>query len=231
MATLAEDYAFGRDGIASFEAALEGTGASIVTQEFVPLGTTDYTASAERMFAALKDQPGRKVMHLAGGVLAGRITHLVLNDIGPEIPAPALERIIKYVGEPPVFPTIPEFEKRLREVYKPFGPNSEEYWLRMTDTSARRLSDGMVTAHYDPKVVWQFADNENELPIWNAYINIRAKTWLTRGVTSDILPLSVAKEMRGRGPEPEFYEFDDCGHAPTFTTKGAIKLLDGFWRS
>lgn len=170
-------------------------------------------------------------MHLAGSVLAGRITHLVLNDIGPEIPAPALERIIKYVGEPPKFHAVPEFENWLREVYKPFGPNSEEYWRRMTDTSARRLSNGMVTAHYDPKVVWQFTDNQHELPMWEAYDNIRAKTWLTRGVSSDILPLSVTKEMRERGPKPEFYEFNDCGHAPTFTTPDANKLLEAFWGS
>lgn len=167
-------------------------------------------------------------MHLAGGALADRITHLVLNDIGPEIPAPALDRIIKYVGEPPVFNTVLEFEKWLREVYKPFGPNSEEYWRRMTDTSARRLPDGTVTAHYDPKVVWQFTHSEDELPIWKAYDNIRAKTWLTRGISSDILPEAVASEMRARGPQPEFHEFGDCGHAPTFTTRDAIELLGAF---
>jgi branched-chain amino acid transport system substrate-binding protein len=36
VATLAEDYAFGRDGIAAFKAALEGTGATIVAEEYVP---------------------------------------------------------------------------------------------------------------------------------------------------------------------------------------------------
>lgn len=62
VATLAQDYAFGRDGIAAFKAAIEGTGTTIVAEEYVPTDTTDYTAVAERMFAALKDQPGRKVI-------------------------------------------------------------------------------------------------------------------------------------------------------------------------
>ncbi|UYN99895.1 MAG: substrate-binding domain-containing protein [Devosia sp.] len=62
VATLAQDYAFGRDGVAAFKAALEGTGANLVAEEYVPQQTTDFTATIERLFNALKDQPGRKVI-------------------------------------------------------------------------------------------------------------------------------------------------------------------------
>lgn len=62
IATLAEDYAFGKDGIAAFKKALEGTGATVVGEEYVPQKTTDYTATVERLFTALKDKPGRKVI-------------------------------------------------------------------------------------------------------------------------------------------------------------------------
>ncbi|WP_175581634.1 substrate-binding domain-containing protein [Pseudooceanicola sp. HF7] len=69
VATLAEDYAFGRDGIEAFKSALEGTGATVVTEEYVPQGTADFTAATERMFNALKDIEGRKVIlvYIAGG--------------------------------------------------------------------------------------------------------------------------------------------------------------------
>lgn len=69
VATLAEDYAFGRDGIIAFKTALEGSGATVVDEEYVPQGTTDFTAATERMFNALKDKPGRKVIliYVAGG--------------------------------------------------------------------------------------------------------------------------------------------------------------------
>ncbi|MDP7149876.1 MAG: substrate-binding domain-containing protein [Paracoccaceae bacterium] len=69
VATLAEDYAFGRDGIAAFKDALDGSGATVVTEEYIPQGTTDFTAPTERMFNALKDKPGRKVIliYVAGG--------------------------------------------------------------------------------------------------------------------------------------------------------------------
>lgn len=62
VATLAEDYAFGKDGIAAFKQALEGTGATVVAEEYVPQKTTDYTATVERLFNALKDKQGRKVV-------------------------------------------------------------------------------------------------------------------------------------------------------------------------
>jgi branched-chain amino acid transport system substrate-binding protein len=69
VATLAEDYAFGRDGITAFKSALDGSGATVVTEEYIPQGTTDFTAAAERMFNALKDKEGRKVIliYVAGG--------------------------------------------------------------------------------------------------------------------------------------------------------------------
>jgi branched-chain amino acid transport system substrate-binding protein len=53
IATLAQDYAFGRDGVAAFKAALKGTGAQLVYEEYAPPATTDFTAPAQRIFDAL----------------------------------------------------------------------------------------------------------------------------------------------------------------------------------
>ncbi len=62
LATLAQDYAFGHDGINAVKAALKGTGAHVVDEEYVPFKTTDFTATIQRMIDALKDKPGRKVI-------------------------------------------------------------------------------------------------------------------------------------------------------------------------
>jgi branched-chain amino acid transport system substrate-binding protein len=69
IATLAQDYAFGRDGVKAFKEALAGTGAEIVHEEYAPQQATDFTAPAERLFNALKDRKGRKVIFIiwAGG--------------------------------------------------------------------------------------------------------------------------------------------------------------------
>ncbi len=64
IATLAQDYAFGKDFVAAFKEAIAGTGAQIVHEEYAPVRATDFTASTERIFNALKDKPGRKILFL-----------------------------------------------------------------------------------------------------------------------------------------------------------------------
>ncbi len=62
VATLAQDYAFGKDGIAALKAALGAIrpNVKVVAEEYAPQNTTDFTAYAQRLFDALKDKPGRK---------------------------------------------------------------------------------------------------------------------------------------------------------------------------
>ena len=69
IATLGQDYAFGRDGVAAFKEALAKTGATLAAEEYVPTTTTDFTAAGQRLFDALKDKPGRKIIWViwAGG--------------------------------------------------------------------------------------------------------------------------------------------------------------------
>ncbi len=62
IATLAQDYAFGRDGVKAFKDALKK--AKIVHEEYLPTSTTDFTAGAQRLIDALKDQPGRKIIFI-----------------------------------------------------------------------------------------------------------------------------------------------------------------------
>jgi branched-chain amino acid transport system substrate-binding protein len=62
IATLAQDYAFGRDGVAAFKEALAKTGATLVAEEYAPMNTTDFTGVGQRLFDALKDKPGKKII-------------------------------------------------------------------------------------------------------------------------------------------------------------------------
>ncbi|WP_296443949.1 substrate-binding domain-containing protein [Rhodoferax sp. UBA5149] len=67
IATLAQDSAFGRDGVKAFKEAIKK--AKLVHEEYLPPATTDFTAGAQRLIDKLKDQPGRKVIFIiwAGG--------------------------------------------------------------------------------------------------------------------------------------------------------------------
>ena len=61
---VALDTAFGRDGVAAFKEALGGVRpkAKIVAEEYAAGNTADFTPFAERLFNALKDKPGRKII-------------------------------------------------------------------------------------------------------------------------------------------------------------------------
>ncbi|MFY8118311.1 MAG: alpha/beta fold hydrolase, partial [Roseateles sp.] len=77
-----------------------------------------------KLATALVDQLGLQQFHWVGtsmggaiGTLAaatslrGRIRRLVLNDNGPELAAPAIERIRSYAGQPAAFDTVSELEQ------------------------------------------------------------------------------------------------------------------------
>jgi branched-chain amino acid transport system substrate-binding protein len=88
VATLAQDYAFGRDGIAAFKEALAGTPAELVHEEYAPTDTTDFTAYAERIFNAMKDVEGEKrlfIIWAGGGNPMGKIQAMDPSRFGIEL--------------------------------------------------------------------------------------------------------------------------------------------------
>lgn len=56
VSTIAQDYAFGRDGVAAYKEAMEAEGGKIVHEEYLPTDATDFTAAAQRLFDSLKDR-------------------------------------------------------------------------------------------------------------------------------------------------------------------------------
>ena len=87
IATLAQDYAFGRDGIAAFREALATQGIELVHEEYAPTDTTDFTAAGERIFNAMKDLDGPKklfVIWAGGGNPLGKINAMDPGRFGIE---------------------------------------------------------------------------------------------------------------------------------------------------
>ncbi|SPF79858.1 alpha/beta fold hydrolase [Pseudoprimorskyibacter insulae] len=166
-------------------------------------------------------------MRMASGPLAERLRCLIINDIGPEIPQEAIDRILTYAGNLPVFDQMSEAEQWLRQVYAPFGPADEAFWTRMVRTSIRRKDDGRLTLHYDPQIITLFSASAHELHTWDRWDRITLPTHLIQGKTSDILPDATALRMTQTGPRPALSVFDDCGHAPTMSRPSDIALVRG----
>ncbi|MCH8617835.1 substrate-binding domain-containing protein [Undibacterium sp. TS12] len=83
IAFLAQDYAFGRDGVKAAKEALATVGAKakIVHEEYAAQNTTDFTAAAQRIFDVLKDKPEPRVLQI---IWAGPNPMNKLADMKPE---------------------------------------------------------------------------------------------------------------------------------------------------
>ncbi|MXU66658.1 alpha/beta fold hydrolase [Oceanomicrobium pacificus] len=167
-------------------------------------------------------------IRLAAGPLADRIGALVINDIGPELPADAIGRIADYVGAPPVVDHVSDLEAWLRQSYAPFGTNSAAFWRRMADTSVRRCDNGQVTVHYDPAIVRQLHLHPQDYRLWPEFERVTARMLLLRGVSSDLLPVEMADRMEAVRPDMARVEMDGFGHAPTLARSADHRLVREF---
>ena len=84
LAAIAQDYAFGRDGVSAYKVAAEKLGAKMVHEEYAPMAQTDHTSSVQRIIDALKDKPGEKYVFV---VWAGK---------NPPIEQMAVMKVEKY---------------------------------------------------------------------------------------------------------------------------------------
>lgn len=85
IGTLAQDNAFGRDGVTAFRQALKQ--ARIVHEEYLPPATSDFTAGAQRLIDKLKDHAGRRIIFIswAGSGNPFKIADLDLTRYGIEV--------------------------------------------------------------------------------------------------------------------------------------------------
>ncbi|MEK8032150.1 alpha/beta hydrolase [Ideonella sp. DXS29W] len=183
-----------------------------------------------QQFAWLGTSMGGAIgLRAAATQLHGRIRRLLLNDIGPRLAPVAVERIRGYAGNPPAFATMAELQGYFRSVYAPYGFLTDAQWLRLTETSARRLPDGRVTPHYDPAMVQQFIVHPTDYDQWSAWDSLAIPVRCLRGETSDLLEPEVAQAMRTRGPKAEVIEIAGCGHAPALNVPAHFALVEGFF--
>jgi pimeloyl-ACP methyl ester carboxylesterase len=160
---------------------------------------------------------GQIGMHLASGSQKDRLSCLLLNDIGPEVPAVAVERILSYVGNPPRFASYGRAESWLRSAYAPFGPAPDGFWQRMARTSLRRRDDGALTLHYDPAIVRQLDGPPEAMDAWDQWDRIAAPLHVVGGARSDLLTEDILRRMTGVKAGCGVSLIDGCGHAPTLS--------------
>lgn len=165
------------------------------------------------------------------------VTKLVLNDIGPHIPAEALLRIREYMmSAPERFTSMAGLTAHLRQVHAPFGRLSDDQWAHLGRFSARHVTDPTgagqtIALHYDPKISDPMrVAAPLDVDMWSVWEMIKAPRLVIRGARSDLLLPQTYERMIDEGAEG--YVVDDAGHAPAlmdYESQARIKafLLEG----
>jgi pimeloyl-ACP methyl ester carboxylesterase len=151
---------------------------------------------------------------------------LVLNDIGPFVPAPALERIASYVGNLPEFADVAAAAAYLRQVHAPFGNLTDAQWLHLAATGTRMLPGGKLTLHYDPAIAEPMrAAPPQAIDLWPLWDRIGIPALVLRGAQSDLLLPETLIRMSARAAT---HVVADCGHAPALMDTETISVIREF---
>ena len=160
------------------------------------------------------------------------IERMVLNDVGPFIPSPALRRIRDYMSVRQQFESLWALEAHVRAVHAPFGMLTDPQWAQLAETSARQMPNGKWALHYDPGIA---APIRRSIPVdvdlWFMWAKIHIPVLVVRGETSDLLLPRTLERMELSGASTLI--IPNTGHAPALmdpASVGAVRSwLEGIW--
>ncbi len=213
---------------------LPGRGASDWLPDGALYQPPSYVQALSHLLAAI-GRPVAWVGTSLGGIvgmamaacLNAPITRLVLNDIGPHIPAEALARIRAYMSHDFTFPTLRALELHLRTVHAPFGDLTDAQWETMAAHSSRRLADGTLAMHYDPAIAAPIrASAPKDADMWAWWSALRLPILAIRGEASDLLLPETFARMCANGAAG--LTVANAGHAPALLDTPTIARIDAF---
>lgn len=207
------------------------TGAATYT---VPQESRDALALLDHLGVAQVAILGTSRGGLVGMMLAAmarpRLLGLCLNDVGPEIARPGLERILAYVGRNPSAPTHDALAAALPGQMPGFANVPAERWLAEARLHYRATPDGLRIT-YDPALRAAFlavldGPPVDLWPLFDACAGLPLA--LIRGANSDLLTPATTAEMCRRRPDMIFAEVPDRAHVPFLDEPQALAAIRAF---
>jgi pimeloyl-ACP methyl ester carboxylesterase len=224
-------------------------GARVIRMDYRGRGASDWTGAASytvpqeaKDALELLDHLGVQraaVLGTSRGGLIGlvlavmakdRLLGLCLNDVGPEIHRPGLERIFDYVGRNPATKTHEALAERLPRTMPGFANVPESRWLQEARLHYVQTEDGLRIT-YDPALRAAFlaAFDGPAVDLWPLYDALAGlPVALIRGANSDLLSEACADEMRRRRPDLIFAEVPDRAHIPFLDEPESVAVIHAF---
>lgn len=165
-----------------------------------------------------------------------RIDRMVLNDVGPHLAIPALDRIIAGVGTSGAYATFDEAIAATRISCANYGPHSDEHWRELAEHGYVRNAEGRWVKNYDLNIGVTLGVQastpqvyeEGERMLWHAYDTLDCPILILRGEHSDLLLPATVADMLARNPRASVHEIAEAGHAPTLMTPEQIAPVAQF---
>lgn len=170
-------------------------------------------------FAVVGTSMGGLMTMLMAAGKPGRMSAVVMNDIGPEVQTAGLARISGYVGQGRSYPTWVHAARGLAEAHGGAFPKFDlDQWLEMAKRTMVVSQNGRIVFDYDMAIAEPFAKPGNAAPpnLWLAFEALAGVPMLlVRGGLSDLLSADTVKQMGVRNPKMRTITVPDVGHAPT----------------
>lgn len=170
-------------------------------------------------FAVIGTSMGGLMTMLMAARKPGRMSAVVMNDIGPEVDADGVKRISGYVGQGRSYPTWVHAARGLGEAHGAAFPDYDlDQWLEMAKRTMVVSQAGRIVFDYDMAIAEPFAKPGNAAPpnLWLAYEALAGVPMLlVRGALSDLLSPETVRQMGVRNPAMTTITVPRVGHAPT----------------
>jgi pimeloyl-ACP methyl ester carboxylesterase len=160
-----------------------------------------------------------------------RIAGSILNDVGPDVDASGVARILTYVGKDRRFASWDEAAEAIASNYgASFERYSHEDWVKMARRNCRE-EEGEIRFDYDMAIAEPFKTTGPvpRVDLWPLFAVLGQKPLLVvRGAKSDLLTEATTARMQEIAPNMKLATVAGVGHAPELNEPEAIAAIDQF---
>lgn len=158
-----------------------------------------------------------------------KVAGIILNDIGPEVSAAGIARIMDYVGKQPVVKTLDDAATALEAIMGSDFPGvARDVWYQFAKAQYVEGENGLALS-YDPTLRDALVEQAAAGPLpdlWPMFGMLASvPLGVVRGGNSDILTAETLAKMHQNHPDMISATVPDRGHAPFLNEPHALDII------